>query len=112
MAFFGAKSFRNSNDSQFIKFNENSAKIFTEFKMLGVENSAEIKFSEKRTAYLNEKKLPNPSGLAGKFNAVVFSPADLTLVTDGPEKRRRFLDIAIGRFTLIILKFYAVIAVL
>lgn len=95
--FSGAKSFRNSNDSQFIKFNENSAKIFTEFKMLGVENSAEIKFSEKRTAYLNEKKLPNPSGLAGKFNAIVFSPADLTLVTDGPEKRRRFLDIAIGQ---------------
>ena len=95
--FSGAKSFRNSNDSQFIKFNKNSAKIFTEFKMLGVENSAEIKFSEKRTAYLNEKKLPNPSGLAGKFNAIVFSPADLTLVTDGPEKRRRFLDIAIGQ---------------
>lgn len=95
--FSGAKSFRNSNDSQFIKFNENSAKIFTEFKMLGVENSAEIKFSEKRTAYLNEKKLPNPSNLAGKFNAIVFSPSDLTLVTDGPDKRRRFLDIAIGQ---------------
>ncbi len=95
--FSGAKSFRNNNDSAFIKFGEKSAKIKTEFQMLGVQNSAEINFSDKKTAFLNEKKLQNTSNLAGKFNAVVFSPTDLTLVVDGPEKRRRFLDIAIGQ---------------
>ena len=95
--FSGAKSFRNSKDNEFIKFGEKNAKIYTEFNMLGVENQAAIIFSDKKTAFLDEKKLINTSCLAGKYTAVVFSPTDLTLVTDGPEKRRRFLDIAIGQ---------------
>lgn len=95
--FSGAKSFRGTKDNEFIKFGEKKAKIYTEFNMLGVENSAQIVFEDKKTAFLNEKKLSNTSSLAGKFNAVVFSPSDLTLVTDGPDKRRRFLDTAIGQ---------------
>ena len=95
--FSGAKSFRNSKDDDYIKFGEKSAKISVEYEMLGVENSASIKFSDKKTAFLNEKKQPNTSSLAGKYNAIVFSPLDLNLVTDGPDKRRRFLDIAIGQ---------------
>ncbi|MBR3968630.1 MAG: DNA replication/repair protein RecF [Clostridia bacterium] len=95
--FSGAKSFRNSKDYDYIKFGEKSAKISVEYEMLGVENSASIKFSDKKTAFLNEKKQPNTSSLAGKYNAIVFSPLDLNLVTDGPDKRRRFLDIAIGQ---------------
>lgn len=95
--FSGAKSFRISNDSQFIKFGENRSEIYTEYKIFGVNNSAKITFGEKKTAYLNEKKLPSTANLASKYNAVIFSPSDLTLVTDGPDKRRRFLDTAIGQ---------------
>ncbi len=95
--FSGAKSFRNSKDNEFIKFGQKKAKIYTEFEMLGVKNQAQIIFDDKKTAFLNEKKLPSSSTLAGKYTAVVFSPLDLTLVTDGPDKRRRFLDTAIGQ---------------
>ncbi|MBO5726146.1 MAG: DNA replication and repair protein RecF, partial [Clostridia bacterium] len=95
--FSGAKSFRNSKDNEFIKFGEKNAKISVDFQMLGVDNEASITFSDKKTAYLNDKKLQNTSNLAGKYNAIIFSPSDLTLVTDGPDKRRRFLDIAIGQ---------------
>ncbi len=95
--FSGAKSFRNTKDCDFIKFGEKKAKIYTEFNMLGINNQAQIIFDDKKTAFFNEKKLSNTSSLAGKYNAVVFSPSDLTLVTDGPDKRRRFLDTAIGQ---------------
>ncbi len=95
--FSGAKSFRNTTDSTFIKFGEEKAKIKTEYEFLGVENCAEIIFNESKNAFLNEKKLSNTSSLASLYNAVVFSPVDLTLVTDGPDKRRRFLDTAIGQ---------------
>lgn len=95
--FSGAKSFRKTKDSEFIKFGETRSKIYTEFEFLGTKNSAQINFDEKRIAFYNEKKLANPSNLAGKFNAVVFSPSDLNLVVDGPDKRRRFLDTAIGQ---------------
>ncbi len=95
--FSGAKSFRNSKDNEFLKFGEKKAKISIDYEMFGVENNAEIIFDNKKTAILNEKKLSNTSNFAGKYNAIVFSPSDLTLVTDGPEKRRRFLDTAIGQ---------------
>lgn len=95
--FSGAKSFRNTKDTDFIKFGEKKAKIYTEYNYLGVENTAQINFEEKRTAFYNEKKLKNTSNLAGKYNAVIFTPSDLNIITDGPEKRRRFLDISIGQ---------------
>ncbi|MDO4608578.1 MAG: DNA replication/repair protein RecF [Clostridia bacterium] len=95
--FSGAKSFRSTKDTSFIKFGEQNAKIKTEFEFLGVENSAEIIFGDNKTAFFNEKKLSNTSALAGQFNAVIFSPTDLNLVTDGPANRRRFLDTAIGQ---------------
>lgn len=95
--FSGAKSFRNAKDSEYINFKEKQAKICVEFDFLGVQNTAHIIFNEKKTAFFNEKKLQNTSNLAGKYNAIVFSPFDLTLVTDGPDKRRRFIDTAIGQ---------------
>ena len=95
--FSGAKSFRTSTEKDFIKFGKTRASIYTEFDMLGVNNNAKLLFDDKKTAFLNDKKLPAASSLAGKYNAVVFSPTDLNLVTDGPDKRRRFLDIAIGQ---------------
>ena len=44
--FSGAKSFRNTKDSEFIKFGEKKSKIFTEYEMLGVENTAQIVFDD------------------------------------------------------------------
>ena len=95
--FTGAKSFRSGNESNFIKFGENKGIIKTEFISGGVKNTAKMEFSEKRTAYFNDKALQNPSKLAGKFNAVIFTPDDISIVRDGPEKRRRFLDLNIGQ---------------
>ncbi|MBQ8203926.1 MAG: DNA replication/repair protein RecF [Clostridia bacterium] len=95
--FSGAKSFRNSKDSSFIMFGEERAETKTEFVFAGVKNDAKIEFAEKRIAFLNEKKLASPANLAGNFNAIVFSPSDLSLVTDGPAGRRKYLDIAIGQ---------------
>lgn len=95
--FTGAKSFRGGNDSGFIKFGEEKAKIKMEFTSGGTENTAEMQFFDKRTAFLNGKSLKNPSLLAGNFTATVFSPSDLGIISDGPEKRRRFLDIQIGQ---------------
>lgn len=95
--FTGAKSFRNSKDSEFIKFGTEKAVCELKFQSNGIENEALIEVQEKRTAFLNQNRLKNASALAGSFNAIVFSPADLSLVQDGPSVRRRFLDTAIGQ---------------
>lgn len=95
--FCGAKSFRSTKESSFIKFGAAAAKNEIEFLSGAIEHSAQMKFSESRTAVLDGKELKNPSLLAGSFRAAVFSPSDLSLVSDGPDKRRRFLDVSIGQ---------------
>ncbi len=95
--FSGAKSFRGSKDFELIKKGENSSLISTDFTFLGVENNAEIKISDTKKAFLNDKALSSASKLAGTFNAVIFSPVDLGLIKDGPNVRRKFLDLGIGQ---------------
>lgn len=95
--FCGAKSFKTSKDTAFLKFGEKDG--FTELNFIsgGIKHNAKMHFGEERTAELDNKKLKNTSMLAGSFNAVVFSPSDLSLVSGGPDKRRRFLDTTIGQ---------------
>ncbi len=95
--FTGAKSFRGAKDSTFVKFGEEKALLELMFFSGGIENEAQIVINEKRNAVLNNNKLKSPSLLAGSFNAIIFSPVDLRLVTDGPSVRRRFLDTALGQ---------------
>ncbi len=95
--FTGAKSFRNAKDREFVKFNEDFALLEFEFISEEIEKEAKIKIQEKREIFLNENKLKSPSLIAGNFNAIVFSPVDLRIVTDGPSIRRKFLDTAIGQ---------------
>lgn len=95
--FTGAKSFRTSKDNNFIKFGTEKAVCKLDFKSEGIEKNAEITIKEKREVILNDKKLSSASLLAGNFNAIIFSPNDLSLVSEGPSVRRKFLDTAIGQ---------------
>lgn len=92
--FCGMKSFRSSKDSSFINFKKKEALCELDFIASGVKNNAQMKFGEKRIAFLNEKALSNPSKLAAVFNAVIFSPNDISLIKDGPSQRRKFIDTA------------------
>ena len=95
--FTGAKSFRNAKDSAFLKNDAKCGQNVLNFTAFGTQMDAKMEFTEKRTAFLNGKSLQSPSRLAGQFNAIVFSPSDLSLVSDGPAVRRHFIDLAIGQ---------------
>ncbi len=95
--FTGAKSFRTNKDIELIRKNEDKCRINIEFISEEIEKEAEIEIQSRRKAILNGKKLSSPSLLAGNFCAIVFSPDDLNLISGPPEKRRRFLDIAISQ---------------
>lgn len=95
--FTGAKSFRGAKDSEFLKFGCEKASLNLEFISEEIEKEAKIEIKDKRTAFLNNNKLSSASALAGNFNAIIFSPTDLKIVTDGPSERRKFLDTAIGQ---------------
>lgn len=95
--FTGAKSFRGAKDNEFINFESEKCSLELEFQSEGIEKEAKLVIGEKKEIFLNGKKLKNNSSFVGNLNAIVFSPIDLRLVTDGPSVRRRFLDIAIGQ---------------
>ena len=58
------------------------------------DQTAAIDILHRRKATLNGVALPSATALAGRFCAVVFSPAHLNLTEAGPAERRKFIDTA------------------
>lgn len=93
--FTGAKSFRGARDAQLVRFDCPRAKLQIDFFAAQREQNAQIVIESKRSALLNEIPLSSPTGLAGSLCAVVFSPTHLSLLKNGPQEKRKFLDTAI-----------------
>lgn len=93
--FTGAKSFRGCKDEELIRFNEQKCENKMSFISEGIEKEAEIKIEERKKFFLNGKKQKSATEFAGNLNAIVFSPTDLKIVSEGAKLRRKFLDAAI-----------------
>ena len=93
----GNPSFRGAKASELLRFHTERAKIEATFADRQREQELSLKLGAKREICLNGVPLKSTNELAGAFYAVVFSPAHLSFVKDGPANRRRFLDIAISQ---------------
>ena len=93
--FSGMKSFRGAKDAELIRFGCEYGRLKMAFTAHGRDQKAEITVAAKRRAKLNGVELPSCAGLIGKCRAVVFSPSFLSIVKNGPEERRRFIDAAV-----------------
>lgn len=101
--FTGNSSFRGAKSGELIGFNEEQARLTSRFCDKEREQEAVIqlykneKSSNRRKITLNSVPISSFAELNGSFFAVVFSPAHLSLIKDGPKGRRHFLDIAIAQ---------------
>ena len=95
--FTGAKSFRGSKDRELVNLESQKAKIRMEFFDNQRQQECVIEIDKVRKATLNGVQYRSASELAGKINAVVFSPLDINIIKDGPQHRRKFLDLSIGQ---------------
>lgn len=93
--FTGAKSFRGAKDSQLVRFDCPQAGLELDFFGEGREQKAMMTIDSKRAASLNEIPLRSATELAGHFCAVVFSPTHLSLIKNGPQEKRKFIDTSI-----------------
>lgn len=93
--FTGGRSFRGAKDSELVAFGAEGARLSMQFSAGGREQEAAIAIKGRRQATLNGVTLASAAKLAGRFCGVVFSPAHLSLIKEGPEGRRRFIDAAI-----------------
>ncbi len=95
--FTGNKSFRGAHEREMIQFDAPSAELTLVFEDSVREQTARLLLGgkDKKKAFLNGVPLEGASGFAGEFSCVVFSPAHLSLVRDGPGARRRLMDTAL-----------------
>lgn len=91
-------SLRIRHDKQLIRVGESSARVCAESENRygKVTLSAEI-FETKRELTVNGSVIRRNADLLGHINSVFFSPGELRLIQDGPDERRRFMNISISQ---------------
>lgn len=91
-------SLRIRHDKQLIKIGAPSAYIRAdaENRYGKVVIEANI-YENKRELRVNGNKIAKNADLMGHINGVFFSPGELRLIQDGPDERRRFMNISISQ---------------
>lgn len=95
--FTGCRSFRSIKDKDVVMFGCDKAELELDFFSGSREKNAKITIDEKRHAQLNGITLASGRKMMGEFTCVAFTPIHLSIVKDGPDERRKFLDIALSQ---------------
>jgi len=93
-------SHRSRRDKQLIRQGQDCAHIraVAEGRYGEVEISADI-YENKREVRVNGNKISKNADILGNVFAVLFSPTELRLIQDGPDERRRFLNVSISQLS-------------
>ncbi|MGN0658119.1 MAG: DNA replication/repair protein RecF [Emergencia sp.] len=88
------RSFRTSRDSELVSFDEDTARIRVEAQKDICDTSVDITIRKdaKKSIRKDGVNIKKTSQLLDNILIVIFSPEDLKIVKDEPEKRRRFID--------------------
>ena len=91
-------SLRIRHDKQLIKMGADDAKIVAEAENRSGKVVIEaLIFENKREIKINGSKISKNADLMGHINSVFFSPGELRLIQDGPDERRRFMNMSISQ---------------
>ena len=90
------KSFRAKKDSELVRFEENNAKVEIEYQKVDREGKILAQINDKKIFYINNVKQSKISDMVGKINIVIFTPDDIDIIKDGPQRRRKFIDMMIS----------------
>lgn len=93
------KSHRGAKEASLIMEGEAGAYAGALVRRAGMEEKLEVKLraGEKRKMLLDGVPVERSAEFVGHMRAVMFSPEDLRLIKEGPEGRRRFLDMSISQ---------------
>jgi DNA replication and repair protein RecF len=87
------KSFRTNKDTDMIGFEEEFCNAKATYSKEGRESNIEITISkEGKSIKLDSVRAQKNSELLDNIYSVIFSPEDLKIVKEEPEKRRKFID--------------------
>ena len=91
------KSFRTNKEKEMIEFNKERALVEILYQKKDRDGKIKIDIGNKKQISVNGVKLKKLSELLGNINIVIFTPEDINILREGPENRRRFLNIMIGQ---------------
>ncbi len=91
------KSHRGSKDKELIRFGQQEAHIRLLLEKKGVNHRIDmhLKKNKAKGAAIDGNPIRRSSKLLGMLHAVFFSPEDLRIIKNGPQERRRFMDIVL-----------------
>lgn len=89
-----ARSFKNSRDKDLIRFGQDFCRIKSHAVTSDDELDTEIVIAKdgKKALKINGIKARKTSELLDRIYIIIFSPDDLKIVKEDPEKRRKFID--------------------
>lgn len=90
------KSFRSRKDKELIKFNENLSIVEINYEKIDRQGTIKAQIGEKKEFFINGVKQSKISNVVGKINIVIFSPDDIDIIKEGPQRRRKFIDMMIS----------------
>ena len=91
-------SLRIRHDKQLIRMDADHAFIQAEAEnRYGKVTIEATIYENKREIRVNGSKIAKNADLMGHINSVFFSPGELRLIQDGPDERRRFMNISISQ---------------
>ena len=93
------KSVRTSRERETIKWEKEHAKICIEAEKQFNKSKVEIALfkNDKKAVKINGLPIKRIGELMGEIPVVYFSPDEISLIKDGPQDRRRFMDIDISQ---------------
>lgn len=93
------RSHQTVRDRELIRWGEETASLTVDCRHRDGPHRVEVSLalSGRKTVRINGNPVRRLGELMGHMNAVIFSPAELSLVRDGPSCRRRFIDIAMSQ---------------
>ncbi len=87
------KSFRSVSDSNLLKFQKDNFIINALVKNENENKKIKVTyFDNKKHLFLGVNEIKKNYDFIGNLNAIVFSPSDVSLFLDVPDRRRKFLD--------------------
>lgn len=95
------RSHRTSRDAELIQWGQTAAQVHVKLQRREGPEDVTVRISNeerrKKLIKINGSPVQRIGELMGHINTVLFSPEDLRIVKEGPEGRRRFLDMEISQ---------------
>ncbi len=93
------RSFRGAPDEQLVRFGDEVFRVEARMQLQGRERAVAGAFdrrARKKKVTVDGQEPPRIGEAIGSVGVVIFSPADVAIVSGGPGERRRFIDIVLS----------------